>query len=60
MMLQKMLTVPSSSSFNNSANLVSFVQLCLQKGLKYIFILRRFKYDIIVYQCSLGELQHEG
>ncbi len=59
MMLQKMLTVRSSSS-SKGVILVLLSEKVFKKGLKHIFVLRRFKYSVIVYQCSLGELWHEG
>ena len=59
MTLQRVSTVRSGSSFSNSlAWLPLFVWH--PKRLRYIFVLRRFKYSVIVYQCSLGELQHDG
>jgi len=59
MMLQKMLTVRSRSS-NKGVILVLLSEKVFKKGLKHIFVLRRLKYSVIVYQCSLGELWHEG
>jgi hypothetical protein len=29
---------------------------CTGKGMKHIFILKRFKYGVKVYHCSLGEV----
>jgi len=55
-----MLTVPPSSSKNRAILVPIAREGGLKKGVKHIFILRRFKYNVIVYQCSLGELRHEG